>query len=56
MRMLHFLVISIIKLGVMHLSYNKRAVLDGRFRHHPLGAVFVQDVCVLGGQEPTQLL
>ena len=35
-------VIFIIKIGIMHLSYNKRAMLNGRFQHHLLGAAFGQ--------------
>ena len=30
----HLPVISVMIIGVMRLSYNKRAVSDGRFRHH----------------------
>ena len=47
-------------IGVMRLSYNERAVSDGRFRHHLFQAVFVRTtypskVCNSGGQESTQL-
>ena len=47
-------------IGVMRLSYNKRPVPDGRFRHHLFRAVFMrvtypQNLCILGGQGSTQL-
>ena len=35
-------VISVMIIGVMRLSYNERAVSEGRFRHHLFQAVFVQ--------------
>ena len=31
-------------IGVMRLSYNERAVPDGRFRHHLFQAVFMQTI------------
>ena len=41
-RTLHLPVISVMILGVMRLSYNERAVSEGRFRHHLFQAVFVR--------------
>ena len=41
-RTLHLRVISVMIIGVMRLSYNERAVPDGRFRHHLFQAVFMQ--------------
>ena len=35
-------VISVMIIGVMRLSYNERAVPDGRFRHHLFQAVFMR--------------
>ena len=35
-------VIPVIIIGVMRISYNERAVSEGRFRHHLFQAVFVQ--------------
>ena len=41
-RTLHLPVISVMIIGVMRLSYNERAVSEGRFRHHLFQAVFVR--------------
>ena len=41
-RTLRLPVISVMIIGVMRFSYNDRAVLDGRFRHHLFQAVFMQ--------------
>ena len=41
-RTLHLPVISVMIIGVMRLSYNERAVPDGRFRHHLFQAVFMR--------------
>ena len=41
-RTLRLPVISVMIIGVMRFSYNKRAVLDGRFRHHLFQAVFMR--------------
>ena len=41
-RTLHVPVISVMIIGVMQLSYNERAVPDGRFWHHLFQAVFMQ--------------
>ena len=41
-RTLHLPVISLMIIGVMQLSYNERAVSEGRFRHHLFQAVFVR--------------
>ena len=35
-------IISVMIIGVMRLSYNERAVPDGRFRHHLFQTVFIQ--------------
>ena len=40
--LLHLPVISVLVIGVMRLFYNKRAVLEGRFRHRLFQAVFVR--------------
>jgi len=40
--MLHLPVISVMIIGVMRLSYNERAVSEGRLWHHLFQAVFVQ--------------
>ena len=52
-RTLRLPVISVMIIGVMRLSYNERAVPDGRFRHQLFQAVFMQTtylsrLCVLG--------
>ena len=39
---LYFPVMSVIIIGVMWLSYNERAVPDGRFQHHLFQAVFMR--------------
>ena len=39
---LHLPVISVMIIGVMRLSYNERAVSEGRFRYHLFQAVFVR--------------
>ena len=41
-RTLRFPVISVMIIGIMRLSYNERAVSDGRFRHHLFRAVFMR--------------
>ena len=41
-RTLRLPVISVMIIGVMRLSYNERAVPDGRFRHHLFQAVFMR--------------
>ena len=41
-RTLRLPVISIMINGIMRLSYNERAVPDGRFRHHLFQAVFMR--------------
>ena len=41
-RTLRLPVISVMIIGVMRFSYNDRAVLDGRFRHHLFQAVFMR--------------
>ena len=41
-RMLRLPVISVMIIEVMRFSYNKRAVLDGRFQHLLFQAVFMQ--------------
>ena len=41
-RTLHLPVISVMIIGVMRLSYNERAMPDGRFRHHLFQAVFMR--------------
>ena len=41
-RTLRLPVISVMIIGVMRLSYNERAVPDGRFRHHLFQAVFTR--------------
>ena len=41
-RTLRLPVISVMIIGVMRLSYNERAVSDGRFRHHLFRAVFMR--------------
>ena len=41
-RTLRFRVISVMIIGVMRLSYNERAIPDGRFRHHLFQAVFMR--------------
>ena len=41
-RTLHLPVISVMIIGAMRLSYNERAVSEGRFRHHLFQAVFVR--------------
>ena len=41
-RTLRLLVISVMIIGVMRLSYNERAVSDGRIRHHLFQPVFMQ--------------
>ena len=41
-RTLRLPVISVMINGVMRLSYNERAVPDGRFRHHLFQAVFMR--------------
>ena len=41
-RTLHLPVISVMIIGVMRLSYNERAVPDGRIRHHLFPAVFMR--------------
>ena len=43
-RTLRLPVISVMIIGVMRL-YNKRAVPDGRFRHHLFQAVFMRTTC-----------
>ena len=41
-RTLRLPVISVMIIGVMRFSYNKRAVLDGRFRRHLFQAMFIR--------------
>ena len=41
-RTLRLPVISVLIIGVMRFSYNKKAVLDRRFRHHLFQAVFMR--------------
>ena len=41
-RTLRLPVIFVMIIGVMRLSYNERAVADGRFRYHLFQAVFMQ--------------
>ena len=41
-RTLRLPVISVMIIGVMRLSYNERAVPDGRFWHHLFQAVFMR--------------
>ena len=41
-RTLRLPVISVMIIGVMQFSYNDRAVLHGRFRHHLFQAVFMR--------------
>ena len=41
-RTLRLPVISVMIIGVMRFSYNDRAVLDSRFRHHLFQAVFMR--------------
>ena len=41
-RTLRLPVISVMIIGVMRLSYNDRAVPDGRFRHHLFQTVFMR--------------
>ena len=44
-RTLRLPVISVMIIGVMRLSYNERAVPDGRVRHRLFQAVFVRTTC-----------
>ena len=62
-RTLRLPVISVMIIGVMRLSYNERAVPDGRFRHHLFQSSklcscerpILQDMYISGGQGSTQL-